>query len=91
MTAITTLPGLALLPRVAAICAARLGVDAAQVTPAALLTDDLNLDALDAIDVVIALEDAFGIEITDLELTALAFDPQTVADLLALLHAKGAL
>lgn len=42
-------------------------VDANKVTDAAKFTDDLGLDSLDAVEVVMAIEDEFAIEIPDAE------------------------
>lgn len=43
----------------------QLGVDADQVTPEASFTDDLGGDSLDVVELVMALEEEFGIEIPD--------------------------
>ena len=42
-----------------------LGVKEAEVTPEASFIDDLGADSLDTVDVVMALEEEFGIEIPD--------------------------
>lgn len=42
-------------------------VDPAKVTPAAKFIDDLGLDSLDSVEVVMAIEDEFAIEIPDAE------------------------
>lgn len=42
-----------------------LGVEVAQVTPEASLTADLHADSLDIIEIVMAAEDALGVEISD--------------------------
>lgn len=42
-------------------------VDAAKVTPEAKFAEDLGLDSLDAVEVVMAIEDEFAIEIPDAE------------------------
>eukprot|EP01083_Nonionella_stella_P010352 29485_1 len=42
-------------------------VDPVKVTPAAKFSDDLGLDSLDAVEVVMAIEDEFAIEIPDAE------------------------
>ena len=44
-----------------------LSVDAAKVTPTASFADDLEADSLDLVELVMALEDEFGIEIPDEE------------------------
>mmetsp|Transcript_37040 Transcript_37040/g.72287 ORF Transcript_37040/g.72287 Transcript_37040/m.72287 type:complete len:134 (+) Transcript_37040:30-431(+) len=42
-------------------------VDAAKVTPEASFTNDLGLDSLDTVEVVMAFEDEFAVEIPDAE------------------------
>lgn len=42
-----------------------LGCDAEQVTPEASLADDLGADSLASVELVMALEEAFGIKIDD--------------------------
>ena len=43
----------------------QLGVDASQVTEDAKFVDDLSADSLDTVELVMALEDVFSIEIPD--------------------------
>jgi len=43
----------------------KLGVDEAQVTPQANFIDDLRADSLDTVELVMAFEEEFGIEIPD--------------------------
>jgi acyl carrier protein len=43
----------------------QLGVDAADVTPASSFVDDLGADSLDRVELIMALEETFGIEIPD--------------------------
>src|SRR5260370_40268846 len=43
----------------------QLGVDQAEVTPEASFTDDLGADSLDRVELIRAMEEAFGVEIAD--------------------------
>jgi acyl carrier protein len=47
------------------VLASELGVDADKVTPDARFKEDLDADSLDLVEVVLALEEKFGIEISD--------------------------
>ncbi len=51
--------------RVKEIIVEQLGVDAAQVTTQAKFVDDLGADSLDTVELVMALEEEFSIEIPD--------------------------
>ncbi|MFO7983516.1 MAG: acyl carrier protein [Desulfuromonadales bacterium] len=51
--------------RVKQIVAEQLGVDEAQVTAEASFMDDLGADSLDTVELVMALEEEFDIEISD--------------------------
>lgn len=50
---------------VKSIIAEQLGVDAAEATPEASFTDDLGADSLDIVELVMAFEEEFEIEIPD--------------------------
>jgi acyl carrier protein len=43
----------------------QLGVDEAEVTPSASFVDDLGADSLDQVELVMALEEAYDLEISD--------------------------
>ncbi len=47
------------------IIADQLGVDEAQVTPGASFEEDLNADSLDLVELIMSLEEEFGIEISE--------------------------
>ncbi|KAG1677079.1 hypothetical protein FOA52_001249 [Chlamydomonas sp. UWO 241] len=47
-------------------------VDAAKVTPTASFEKDLGLDSLDVVELVMALEEEFGVEIPDAEADKIA-------------------
>jgi acyl carrier protein len=51
--------------RVKEIVAEQLGVDETQVTNEASFMDDLGADSLDTVELVMALEEEFDIEISD--------------------------
>jgi len=51
--------------RVKKIIVEHLGVDAAKVTDNASFIDDLGADSLDTVELVMAFEEEFGIEIPD--------------------------
>lgn len=51
--------------RVKQIVVENLGVDAEKVTETANFVDDLGADSLDTVELVMALEEEFGIEIPD--------------------------
>lgn len=51
--------------KVKGIIVEQLGVDAAEVIPAASFIDDLGADSLDTVELVMAFEEEFDIEIPD--------------------------
>jgi acyl carrier protein len=51
--------------KIKAIIAEQLGVKPEEVTPSASFIDDLGADSLDTVELVMALEEEFGIEIPD--------------------------
>ena len=55
------------LERVQGIVAERLGVEESQVTENAAFIDDLDADSLDLVEVIMAMEQEFGVEISDEE------------------------
>ena len=51
--------------KVKSIIVEQLGVDADEVTPEASFIDDLGADSLDIVELVMAFEETFGLEIPD--------------------------
>ncbi|HLI50202.1 MAG TPA: acyl carrier protein [Thermomicrobiaceae bacterium] len=56
-----------LFERVQAVVAEQLGVDPEKVTPDAEFVQDLNADSLDLVELIMQLEEEFGVEISDEE------------------------
>jgi acyl carrier protein len=54
-----------IVEKVRQIISEQLGVDEAEVTPSASFVDDLGADSLDQVELVMALEEAFDLEISD--------------------------
>ncbi|NTV65174.1 MAG: acyl carrier protein [Oscillochloris sp.] len=69
--------------RLRKIVAEQLGADESSVVPSAHFTDDLNADSLDLVELIMALEEEFGIEIPDDDAEKIV----TVADALNYLDA----
>lgn len=52
-------------PRFKKLVAEHIGIEISRVTDEADLVDDLGCDSLDVVEIVMATEEEFGIEITD--------------------------
>jgi acyl carrier protein len=61
------------------IIADQLDVEADEVTLEAVITEDLGADSLDVVDLVMSLEDEFGVEIPDEAMANI----KTVGDIVA--------
>ncbi|WP_434626752.1 acyl carrier protein [Chromobacterium sp. CV08] len=68
--------------QVRAVIEASLAADAARIEPQARLVDDLYADSLELLDMVMALNDAFGIEIGVDDIAGI----RTVADVCAVVR-----
>jgi acyl carrier protein len=66
------------------IMADRLGIPADQIALDARLVEDLGLDSLDAVELAIAVERRFEIEVAEEELARL----RTVADVVGLIESR---
>lgn len=51
--------------RLKKIVAEQLGVDEDKIVPSARFSDDLNADSLDLVEMIMSLEEEFGVEIPD--------------------------
>ena len=76
----------AVADRVKAIIAEQLGVKLEEVTDAASFIEDLGADSLDTVELVMALEEEFGIEIPDED----AEKMQNVGDAVKYIESKAA-
>jgi acyl carrier protein len=72
------------LEKIKAIIVEQLGVDESEVTPEAHFIDDLGADSLDTVELVMALEEEFGIEISDEDAEKI----QTVGDVAKYIDGK---
>ena len=72
--------------RVKKIIVEQLGVEENEVTPEASITDDLGADSLDQVELVMAFETEFGIDIPDEEAEKI----KSVGDAVAKIAAVGA-
>ncbi len=70
--------------RVKEIIADQLGVEIEKITPEAKFVDDLGADSLDVVELIMAFEEEFGIEIPDEDAEKIA----TVGDVLNYIKSK---
>lgn len=71
--------------KIKAIIVNQLGVEEASVQPAAKFIEDLGADSLDIVELVMAMEEAFGIDIPDEE----AENIRTVSDAVSFVKKVG--
>ena len=72
------------LEKVSKIIVDRLGVDESEVTLEASFKDDLGADSLDLVEIVMAIEEEYNIQIDD----GAVEDLKTVGDILAYISKK---
>ena len=70
--------------RLKKIVVEQLGVDEAEVKPEASFVDDLNADSLDLVELIMSLEEEFGMEISDEEAEKI----KTVGDAMEFIEEK---
>ena len=75
---------MALQERVAEIIVEQLGVSAGEVSPEASFIDDLGADSLDIVELIMAMEEEFDVEIPDDD----AEKMQTIGDAINYLKSK---
>lgn len=73
-----------ILERVVEILSQSFELDRAEVVPTAHLFEDLDLDSIDAIDLVVGLQEETGLKLTEDELRAI----RIVQDVVDLLHRR---
>lgn len=74
-----------MLEKLQEIIAEQLGIEAAEVQAESNFKDDLNADSLDLFEMIMAMEEEFGVEIPSDDLDAIA----TVQDVMDYLKNKG--
>ena len=72
------------LEKVKQLIASQLGVSEEKITPDARLIEDLGADSLDTVEMLMTLEDEFGVSIPDEEAVKL----KTVASIVELIDSK---
>ncbi|MDD5217335.1 MAG: acyl carrier protein [Candidatus Omnitrophica bacterium] len=77
---------MAIQDKITEIIVEQLGVKPEEVTPEASFVDDLGADSLDTVELVMALEEEFGIEIPDEDAEKI----QTVGDAIRYIEEKSA-
>lgn len=66
------------------VVAEQLGLDRSEIVPEARILDDLGADSLDIVELVMALEESFDIEVPDADVEML----QTIGDVVAYVEKK---
>ncbi len=79
------MPQTSIADSVTEIIVENLGVERDRVTPEARFTEDLGADSLDAVEIIMAVEEKFNVEIADER----AEKMQTVGSLISYLEENG--
>ncbi len=73
-----------MLDKIKEVVVDQLGVDADQVTPEANFVDDLGADSLDTVELIMAFEEEFDVEIPDTDAEKI----KTVQDVINYIESK---
>ncbi|GLI56012.1 acyl carrier protein [Propionigenium maris DSM 9537] len=73
-----------MLDKIKEVVVDQLGVDAEQVTPEANFVDDLGADSLDTVELIMAFEEEFDVEIPDTDAEKI----KTVQDVINYIESK---
>lgn len=73
-----------MLDKIKEVVVDQLGVDAEQVTPTANFVDDLGADSLDTVELIMAFEEEFDVEIPDTDAEKI----KTVQDVINYIESK---
>ncbi|MBR2043425.1 MAG: acyl carrier protein [Clostridia bacterium] len=73
-----------ILEKLKEIVAEQLEIDAETITTETRLNEDLNADSLDVVEILMALEDEFGVDIPDEEIEKM----KTVGDVVKFIEAN---
>ncbi|MER3484160.1 MAG: acyl carrier protein [Meiothermus sp.] len=77
---------MAMLDDVKEVIVDKLGVDESKVVPEARFIEDLGADSLDTVELIMGLEDKFGLEISDEDAEKI----RTVQDAISFIQSKKA-